>query len=184
MKGLLCVLCTLYVHCTHTDIHMIFHIVNDSQISDNYVYITCITKRFMFLYLSLYTYMRKIHIWHIIWHIWRMHTKQIFKRKEPKNNRVSYWRDCVLRKDPDVGKDWGQEEKGMTEDEMAGWCHWLHGREFEQAPGVGDGQGGLAWCSPWGRKVWDMAKWLNWTEETCCKRLATMNCAEWLVASH
>ena len=59
----------------------------------------------------------------------------------------------ITGKDPDAGKDWGQEEKGMTEDEMVGWHHWLDGHEFEQAPGVGDGQGGLACCSPWGCRV-------------------------------
>ena len=55
-------------------------------------------------------------------------------------------------KDPDAGKDWRQEEKGTTEDEMVGWHHRLNGHEFEQAPGVGDGQGSLACCSPWGCK--------------------------------
>ena len=54
-----------------------------------------------------------------------------------------------MRKDPDAGKDWGQEQKGTTEDEMAGWHHRLNGHEFEQSPGVGDGQGSLACCSPW-----------------------------------
>ena len=55
-------------------------------------------------------------------------------------------------KDPDAGKDWRQEEKGTTEDEVVGWHHWLNGHEFEQDPGVGDGQGSLACCSPWGHK--------------------------------
>ena len=63
-----------------------------------------------------------------------------------------------------LGKIWGQEEKGMTEDEMAGWHHRLNGREFEWTLGVGDRQGGLACCSPWGRKESDTTKWLNWTE--------------------
>ena len=67
-------------------------------------------------------------------------------------------------KDPDAGKDWRQEEKGMTEDEMIGWHHWLDGHEFEQAPGVGDGQGSLVCCSPWGCKELDLTEWLNWTE--------------------
>ena len=57
-----------------------------------------------------------------------------------------------LLKDPDAGEDWRQEEKGLTEDEMVGWHHWLNGHAFEQAPGVGDGQGTLACCSPWGHK--------------------------------
>ena len=67
----------------------------------------------------------------------------------------------LIGKDPDTGKDWRQEEKGMTEDEMAGWHHWLDGHEFEQAPGVGDGQGSLVCCSPWGRKESDTTEWLN-----------------------
>ena len=57
-----------------------------------------------------------------------------------------------FRKDPDAGKDWWQEEKGTTEDEMVEWHHRLHGHEFEQAPEVGDGQGSLVCCSPWGGK--------------------------------
>ena len=61
-----------------------------------------------------------------------------------------------IGEDPDAGKDWEQEEKGVTEDEMVGWHHWLNGHEFEQTPGVGDGQGDLACCSPWGRKESDM----------------------------
>ena len=67
-------------------------------------------------------------------------------------------------KDPDAGKDWRQEEKGMTEDEMVGWHHQLDGQKFEQAPGVGHGQGSLACCSPWGHKESDTTKWMNWTE--------------------
>ena len=65
-------------------------------------------------------------------------------------------------KDPDAGKDWRQE-KGMTEKEMVGWHHWFDGHEFEQAPGVGDGQGSLACCSPWGLRVGhDWETELNW----------------------
>ena len=63
-----------------------------------------------------------------------------------------------------AGKDWRREEKGMTEDEVVGWHHWLNGHEFEQALGVGDGQGGLACCSPWALKELDMTEGLNWTE--------------------
>ena len=58
----------------------------------------------------------------------------------------------------------GQEEKGTTEDEMAGWHHWFSGRESEWTPGDGDEQGGLACCDSWGRKELDMTEWLNWTE--------------------
>ena len=67
-------------------------------------------------------------------------------------------------KDPDTGENWRQEEKGMTEDEMVGWHHWLDEHEFEQALGVGDGQGTQLCCSPWGHKEWDTTEWLNWTE--------------------
>ena len=70
----------------------------------------------------------------------------------------------VFGKDPDAGRDWGQEEKGTTEDEMTGWYHWLDGRESEWTPGVGDGQGGLACCDSWGRKESDTTERLNWTE--------------------
>ena len=63
-----------------------------------------------------------------------------------------------------AGRDWGQEEKGTTEDEMAEWHHWLDGHESEWTPGVGDGQGGLACCDPWGRKESDTNERLNWSE--------------------
>ena len=65
-------------------------------------------------------------------------------------------------KDPDSGNDWRWEEKGTTEDEMVGWHHQLDGHEFEQAPGVGDGQGSLAYCSPWGRKELDTTELNLW----------------------
>ena len=70
----------------------------------------------------------------------------------------------LIGKDPDAGKDWGQEEKGMTEDEMVGWHHWLDGHGFGWTPGVGDGQGGLVCCDSWGRKESDTTERLNWTE--------------------
>ena len=70
----------------------------------------------------------------------------------------------LIGKDPDDGRDWGQEEKGMTEDEMAGWHHRLNGCEAGWTPGVGDGQGGLAWCNSLGRKESDTTERLNWTE--------------------
>ena len=59
----------------------------------------------------------------------------------------------MFEKIPDAGKDGRQEDKGMTEDDMVRWHHRLNGHEFEQAPGVGDGQGSLTCCSPWGRRV-------------------------------
>ena len=68
----------------------------------------------------------------------------------------------LIRKDPDAGKDWGQEEKRTTEDEMVGWHHRLNGYEFEQVLGDGKGQGRLASCSLWGHKESDMTDRLNW----------------------
>ena len=70
----------------------------------------------------------------------------------------------LIWKDPDAGKDWGQEEKETTEDEMVGWHHWLDGHGFGWTLGVGDGQGGLAYRGSWGCKESDMTEWLNWTE--------------------
>ena len=70
----------------------------------------------------------------------------------------------LIGKDSDAGRDWGQEEKGATQDEMAGWHHWLNGQEFGWTPGVGDEQGGLTCCNSWGCKESDMTEQLNWTE--------------------
>ena len=70
----------------------------------------------------------------------------------------------LIGKDSDAGRDWGQEKKGTTEDEMAGWHHWLDGRESEWTPGVGDGQGGLACCNSRSRKESDMTERLIWSD--------------------
>ena len=70
----------------------------------------------------------------------------------------------LIGKGSDAGKDWGQEEKGTTADEMVGWHHQLDGHEFEYSQGVGDGQGGLVCCDSWGRKESDTTEQLNWTE--------------------
>ena len=70
----------------------------------------------------------------------------------------------LIGKYSDAGRDWGQEEKGTREDEMAGWHHWLNGHESEWTPGVDDGQGGLACCDSWGHKELDTTEWLNWAE--------------------
>ena len=70
----------------------------------------------------------------------------------------------LLGKDPDARKDWSQEEKGMTEDEMVGWNHQLNGHVFGWTPGVGNGQGGLVGCGSWGHKELNMTEWLNWTD--------------------
>ena len=73
-------------------------------------------------------------------------------------------KNWLIGKDPEDGKDWGQEEKGTTDDEMVGLHHRLNGHELEQTPGVVDGQGGLACCSPRGHKESDATERLNWTE--------------------
>ena len=88
----------------------------------------------------------------------------------------------LIWKDPDTGKDWEQEEKGTTEDEMAGWHHRLDGHEFGWTPGVGDGQGGLACCSSWGHKELDTAEW---TELNTCIIFAPslasdLGCYNWI----
>ena len=78
--------------------------------------------------------------------------------------RPPHTKSWLIGKDSDAGGDWGQEEKEMTEDEIAGWHHWLDGCESVCTPGVGDGQGGLACCDSWGRKESDTTEQLNWTE--------------------
>ena len=91
-----------------------------------------------------------------------------FGRNDAKAETPVLWpphaKSWLMGKDSDAGRDWGQEEKGMTEDEMAGWHHWLNGRESQWTPGVGDGQGGLACCDSWGLKESDTTEQLNWTE--------------------
>ena len=72
----------------------------------------------------------------------------------------------LIRKDPDAGKDWNQEEKGATGDEMVGWHHWLNGHEFKQTVRDSEGQGSLECCSIWGCKESDMTKWLNWVNSS------------------
>ena len=85
-----------------------------------------------------------------------------FGRSDAKAETPILWpphvKSWLIGKDSDAGRDWGQEEKGMTEDEMAGWHHGLNEREFEWTLGVGDGQGGLACCNSWGRKESDMTE--------------------------
>ena len=91
-----------------------------------------------------------------------------FGRTDAKAETPIIWplhaKSWLIGKDSDAGRDWGQEEKGMTEDEMAGWHHRLNGHEFGWTPGVGDGQGGLACCNSLGGKESDTTEWLNWTE--------------------
>ena len=92
---------------------------------------------------------------------------EFFGRNDAKAETPMLWpphvKSWLIGKDSDAGRDWGQEEKGTTEDEMAGWHHRLDGHESEWTPGVGDGQGGLACCDSWGHKESDTTEQLNWT---------------------
>ena len=98
-----------------------------------------------------------------------------FGRTDAKAETPVLWpphaKSWLIGKDSDAGRDRGQEEKGMTEDEMAGWHHRLDRHEFGWTPGVGDGQGGLACCSSWGCKESDTTEQLNWTELTLWKTM-------------
>ena len=106
-------------------------------------------------------------------------TWDFFGRKDAKADTAVLWPPHVkcwlIGKDSDAGRDWGQEEKRTTEDEMAGWHQWLDGLESEWTPGVGDGQGGVACCDSWGRKESDTTERLNWlrfTYSTSCLALS------------
>ena len=102
------------------------------------------------------------------------------ERTDAKAETLILWpphaKNWLIGKDSDAGRDWGQEEKGMTEDEMAGWHHWLDGHEFGWTPVVGDGQGGLVWCDSWGRKESDVTEQLNWTEYILYFSYCTFQC--------
>ena len=102
-----------------------------------------------------------------------------FGRNDAKAEIPILWpphaKSWLIGKDSDAGRDWGQEEKGMTEDEMGGWHHRLDGREFEWTPGVRDGQGGLVCCDSWGCKESDKTAWLNWTDVIYLKRQSVYN---------
>ena len=91
-----------------------------------------------------------------------------FGRNDAKAETPVLWpphaKSWLIGKNSDAGRDWEQEEKGTTEDEMAGWHQWLDGRESEWTPGDGDEQGGMTCCDSWGRKDSDTTERLNWTE--------------------
>ena len=91
-----------------------------------------------------------------------------FVRNDAQAETLVLWpphaKSWLIGKDSDAGRDWGQEAYGTTEDEMAGWHHWLDGHESEWTPGDGDGQGGLACCDSWGLKESDTTEGLNWTK--------------------
>ena len=103
-----------------------------------------------------------------------------FGRNDAKVETPVLWpphvKSWLTGKDSDAQRDWGQEEKGTTEAEMAGWHHWLNGHESEWTPGVGDGQGGLACCNSWGRKESDTTERLNWTETYLILRITLGTC--------
>ena len=151
--------------------------------------------------------MKKADRWRIdafeLWH-WRRHLRilwtarrfnqSILKKISPEYSleglmlklKPILWppdaKNWLTGKDPDVGKDWRQEEKETTDDEMVGWHHRLDGHEFEQFPGVGDGQGSLAGCSPWGHKELDMTEELNWTDTDGITLFITFG--DWLFFFH
>ena len=108
-----------------------------------------------------------------------------FGRNDAKAETPVLWpphaKSWPIGKDSDAGRDWRQEEKGTTEDEMAGWHHRLDGREFEWTPGVGDGQEGLACCNSWGHKKLDMTEQLNWTDDLNIKICAFSLLVKWVI---
>ena len=88
----------------------------------------------------------------------------------------------LIGKDPHAGRDWGQEEKGTTEDEIVGCYHQFNGHEFEWTSGVGNGQGGLACCDLWGRKESDMTELLNWTKTDLIIKIDSERNHKWMEA--
>ena len=124
--------------------------------------------------LKFFFHILKIYIEIVTWLFYKpVHSKGVqswvfFGRNDAKAETPVLWpphaNSWLIGKDSDARRDWGQEEKGTTEDEMAGWHHRLDGHEFEWTPGVGDGQGGLACCNSWGRKELDTTERLDWTE--------------------
>ena len=105
---------------------------------------------------------------------WRRSAWDFFGRNDAEAETPILWpphaKSWLIGKDSDAGRDWGQDKKGTTEDEMAGWHHWLNGYEFGWTPGVGDGHGGLACCNSWGCNESDTNEWLNWLNEKMYKK--------------
>ena len=104
-----------------------------------------------------------------------------FGRNDAKGETPVLWppdvRSWLIGKDSDAGKDWGQEKKGMTDDKMAWWHHWLNWHKFEWTLGVGDGQGGLVCCDSWGRKESDTTERLNWAELNAHSKYGGLLCS-------
>ena len=107
-----------------------------------------------------------------------------FGRNDAKAETPVLWlphaKSWLVGKDADAGRDWGQKEKLTTEDEMAGWNHWLDGCEFEWTPGVGDRQGGLACFDSWGHKELDTTEWLNWNNTSRAPGTGTLQRCAWM----
>ena len=138
-----------------------------------------------------YTTARDLYSWHQPVHSEDDQPWDFFGRNDAKAETLVLWppdaKSWLIGKDPDAGRDLGQEEKRTTEDEMAGWHHRLDGHESEWTPGVGDGQGGLACCDSWGRKESDMTEWLNWlnwTELSLQNNVSSENGHLCLVSDH
>ena len=111
---------------------------------------------------------------------WRRSAWDFFGRNDAKAETPVLWlphaKSWLIGKESHAGRDWGQEEKGTIEDEMAGWHHWLDRRESEWTLGVGDGQGGLVCCDSWGHKQSDTTERLNWTELMTCLTVSRIDC--------
>ena len=105
------------------------------------------------------------------------------KRTDAEAETQTLWppheKSWLIVKESDARRDWGQEEKGMTENEMAGWHRWLYGHESGWTLGVGDGQGGLACWNSWGRKESDTTERLNWTEKLLTLWIPTLEELQW-----
>ena len=142
----------------HTNVNISFHIrdTNSTFPIDNLLAatfllaVTFFPSSISFLLFSFLIKAKYIKYLHLIYKFYKIFI-------------CSYVKNWLIEKDSDAGKDWRLEEKGTTEDEIVGWHHWLDGHEFEQAPGIGDGQGSLACCSH-GVAELETTEWLNWTE--------------------
>ena len=124
-------------------------------------WVSCLAGRFFTIWFTRKTQ----HLFKTKWIMLLKIHYDFFGRTDAEAETPILWppdmKSWLIWKDPDAGKDWGQEEKGTTEDEMVGWHHWLNGHAFEWTLAVGDRQGGLACCSSRGRKESDTTE-LNW----------------------
>ena len=151
----------IWCHFTHSFLSVL--IVLSSQKSD-YSVSWCRVLEFPIWHLLTFLNL----LVHIFYQILDTFNHYFFGRNDAKAETPVLWpphtKSWLIGQDSDAGRDWGQEEKRTTEDEMARWHHWLNGCEFEWTPGVGDGQRDLECCDSWGRKESDTTERLNWTE--------------------